>query len=84
MGARPREAARFRNDKLRITRAPDPAPRQKGWCGGLSSTDKASEIPAKARHAVVPQRFKNWTLPRLIHVRMLDAGLAKALGLTKP
>jgi NAD(P)-dependent dehydrogenase (short-subunit alcohol dehydrogenase family) len=34
--------------------------------------------------AVVPQRFKNWTLPRLLPVRMLDAGLAKALGLTKP
>jgi hypothetical protein len=26
----------------------------------------------------------NWTLPRLLPVRMLDAGLAKALGLTKP
>ncbi len=38
----------------------------------------------KARYAVVPQRFKNWTLPRLLPVRMLDAGLAKALGLTKP
>ena len=38
----------------------------------------------KARYAVIPQRFKNWTLPRLLPVRMLDAGLAKALGLTKP
>ena len=38
----------------------------------------------KARYAVVPQRFKNWTLLRLLPVRMLDAGLAKALGLTKP
>ena len=38
----------------------------------------------KARYAVVPQRFKNWTLPRLLPARMLDATLAKALGLLKP
>jgi hypothetical protein len=38
---------------------------------------------AKARYAVVPQRFKNWTLPRLLPARMLDAQLAKLLGLTK-
>jgi hypothetical protein len=37
----------------------------------------------KARYAVVPQRFKNWTLPRLFPTRMLDAQLAKLLGLTK-
>jgi NAD(P)-dependent dehydrogenase (short-subunit alcohol dehydrogenase family) len=37
----------------------------------------------KARYAVVPQRFKNWTLPRLLPARMLDAGLAKQLKLTK-
>src|ERR1700692_912927 len=37
----------------------------------------------KARYAVVPQRFKNWTLPRLLPVRMLDAQLAKMMGLTK-
>jgi NAD(P)-dependent dehydrogenase (short-subunit alcohol dehydrogenase family) len=37
----------------------------------------------KTRYAVVPQRFKNWTLPRLLPVRMLDAHLAKLLGLTK-
>jgi NAD(P)-dependent dehydrogenase (short-subunit alcohol dehydrogenase family) len=43
-----------------------------------------STAKPKARYAVVPQRFQNWTLPRLIPVRMLDAGLAKALGLTKP
>jgi len=29
----------------------------------------------KARYAVVPQRFKNWTLPRLLPTKMLDAGL---------
>src|ERR1700721_1863970 len=38
----------------------------------------------KARYAVVPQRFKNWTLPRLLPARMLDAGLAKQLKLTNP
>ena len=27
--------------------------------------------------------FKNWTMPRLLPVRMLDAHLAKLLGLTK-
>ena len=37
----------------------------------------------KARYAVVPQRFKNWTLPRLLPSRMLDAGLAKQFGLLK-
>jgi hypothetical protein len=37
----------------------------------------------KPRYAVVPQRFKNWTLPRLLPVRMLDAQLAKMMGLTK-
>jgi NAD(P)-dependent dehydrogenase (short-subunit alcohol dehydrogenase family) len=37
----------------------------------------------KARYAVVPQRFKNWTLPRLLPVRMLDAYLAKQMKLTK-
>jgi NAD(P)-dependent dehydrogenase (short-subunit alcohol dehydrogenase family) len=38
----------------------------------------------KARYAVVPQRFTNWTLPRLLPTRMLDTQLAKMLGLTKP
>jgi hypothetical protein len=37
----------------------------------------------KERYAVVPQRFKNWTLPRLLPVRMLDAQLAKLFGLTR-
>jgi hypothetical protein len=37
----------------------------------------------KARYALVPQRFKNWTLPTLLPSRMLDAGLAKELGLAK-
>jgi NAD(P)-dependent dehydrogenase (short-subunit alcohol dehydrogenase family) len=37
----------------------------------------------KTRYAVVPQHFKNWTLPRLLPARMVDAQLAKLLGLTK-
>src|ERR1700686_75923 len=43
-----------------------------------------STAKPKARYAVVPQRFKNWTLPRLLPARMLDTSLAKALGLTMP
>src|SRR6202050_4622902 len=43
-----------------------------------------STAKPKARYAVVPHRFKNWTLPRLLPARMLDASLAKALGLTMP
>jgi len=43
-----------------------------------------SPAKPKARYAVVPQRFKNWTLPRLLPTRMVDAQLAKLLGITKP
>ncbi len=43
-----------------------------------------STAKPKARYAVIPQHFKNWTLPRLLPTRMVDAGLAKMLGLTKP
>ena len=41
-------------------------------------------VKPKARYAVIPQRFKNWTLPRLLPTRMLDAELAKQMGLKKP
>jgi NAD(P)-dependent dehydrogenase (short-subunit alcohol dehydrogenase family) len=43
-----------------------------------------STAQPKARYAVVRQRFKNWTLPRLLPARVLDTQLAKLLGLTKP
>jgi hypothetical protein len=43
-----------------------------------------STAESKARYAVVPQRFKNWTLPRLLPARMLEAELAKQMKLTKP
>src|ERR1700690_1260015 len=43
-----------------------------------------STAKPKSRYAVVPQRFKNWTLPRLFPTRMLDAFLAKQMGLKKP
>jgi NAD(P)-dependent dehydrogenase (short-subunit alcohol dehydrogenase family) len=42
-----------------------------------------STAKPKARYAVIPQRFKNWTLPRLLPARMLDAELAKQMKLTK-
>ncbi len=43
-----------------------------------------STAKPKARYAVVPQSLKNWILPRLLPARMLDAQLAKMLGLVKP
>ena len=43
-----------------------------------------STAKPKARYAVIPQRFKNWTLPRLLPARMLDGVIAKQLGLQKP
>jgi short-subunit dehydrogenase len=39
-----------------------------------------STAKPKARYAVIKQRFKNWTLPRLLPARMLDAVVAKQLG----
>jgi len=43
-----------------------------------------STAKPKARYAVIPQRFKNWTLPRLLPARMVDAAVAKQMGLKKP
>jgi NAD(P)-dependent dehydrogenase (short-subunit alcohol dehydrogenase family) len=43
-----------------------------------------STAKPNARYAVVKQRFKNWTLPRLLPARMLDAVVAKQLGFIKP
>lgn len=37
----------------------------------------------KARIAVVPQRFKNWTLPRLLPRRVVDLLVAKQFGLIR-
>ena len=42
-----------------------------------------STAKPKARCAVIPQRIKNWTLPRLLPARMVDAELAKQMKLTK-
>src|ERR1700683_3944906 len=42
-----------------------------------------STAKPKARYAVIPQRFKNWTLPRLLPARVVDAELAKQMKLTK-
>src|ERR1700677_3612293 len=38
----------------------------------------------KARYAVIPQRFKTWTLLRLLPVRTFDNFIAKQMKLTKP
>jgi len=43
-----------------------------------------STAKPKARYAVIPQRFKNWILPRLLPARMVDAQIAKQMGLKKP
>jgi len=34
----------------------------------------------RVRYAVVPQRFRNWTLPRMLPRRMVDRIIARALG----
>jgi hypothetical protein len=48
----------------------------------LASTVYAALTAAKpkARYAVVPQRLKNWTLPRLLPDRMIDDAIAKQMG----
>jgi len=42
-----------------------------------------STAKPKARYAVIKQRFKNWTLPRLLPARVLDSVVAKQLGFIK-
>ncbi len=37
----------------------------------------------KTRYAVVPNRFSNWTLPRLLPARVVDRITAKRLGLSR-
>ncbi|RXH56194.1 SDR family oxidoreductase [Granulicella sibirica] len=37
----------------------------------------------KVRYAAVPQRFTNWTMPRLLPQRVVDGIIAKQFGLTK-
>ena len=37
----------------------------------------------KARYAIVPQKMKNWTLPRLLPVRLIDRAIGKQTGLIK-
>jgi hypothetical protein len=40
-------------------------------------------VSARARYAVVPNRFVNWTLPMLLPKRVVDRLIAKRLGLTR-
>jgi hypothetical protein len=42
-----------------------------------------STTKPKTRYAVIAQRFKNWTLPRRLPARMLDAESAKQMKLRK-
>jgi len=37
----------------------------------------------KARYAVVPQKFKNWTIPMLLPTRLVDRFIGKQFGLLK-
>lgn len=37
-------------------------------------------VKPKVRYPIVPQKFKNWTLPRLLPKRMFDNFIAKQLG----
>jgi len=37
----------------------------------------------RTRYAVVPQRFKNWTLPQLLPKRLLDTLIGRQIGLTE-
>ncbi|MEQ6167504.1 SDR family oxidoreductase [Ekhidna sp. MALMAid0563] len=55
------------------------------------SAEKAAEIIFKefekkrssTRKVIIAQKFKNWTLPRLLPTRIVDKFLGKALGLLK-
>ncbi|MBO0696478.1 MAG: SDR family NAD(P)-dependent oxidoreductase, partial [Verrucomicrobia bacterium] len=38
----------------------------------------------KVRTAIVPQRFKNWTIPQLIPMRILDKLVAQFFGIKRP
>ena len=40
-------------------------------------------VKPKTRYAMVPQKFKNWTLPRLLSDRKIDKMVKKALKLNK-
>jgi len=55
------------------------------------TSDKAAQIilaefekkKSSARKVIIAQKFKNWTLPKILPTRLLDKVLGKALGLTK-
>ena len=45
---------------------------------------RALTVPRpRARYAVVPNRFVNWTLPNLLPKRLIDRLIAKQIGLTR-
>lgn len=45
--------------------------------------DAFSARKPKVRYLLMPGRFKNWTLPRLLPTRTVDKFIAKAIGLIK-
>lgn len=55
------------------------------------TSDRAAQIifdafeakKSKVRYLIVPQKFKNWTLPRLMPTRTVDKFIGKAIGLLK-
>jgi hypothetical protein len=54
-------------------------PKEIGKAVHLALTAKKPRV----RYAVVLRRFQNWTLPRMLPARILDAGLAQRFGLKK-
>jgi hypothetical protein len=55
----------------------------RAWCrrpAGEAVHLALTTAKPKARYAVIKQRFKNWTLPRLLPAKLLDAVMAKQLG----
>ena len=37
----------------------------------------------RARYAIIPRKFQNWTLPRILPARVIDAAVAKQMGLRR-
>ncbi len=48
---------------------------------GKNVLEALTRTNPKVRYAPVPDKFRNWTLPRLLPKRMVDRFLGKALGL---
>ena len=51
---------------------------------GLAIWQALTNARPKVCTAIVPQRFKNWTIPKLIPMRILDKLVAQFFGIKKP